>query len=378
MDPRFGGPQRRVLLVAEKLAHRGIETIVAVADGDRDTVCRMSKAGLSTIQLPLSRVRAAEPFTTGARWLVQVPGEVRCLVELIRRENVTIIHCNGLMHFQGSLAGRIAGSKVIWHMNDILLPRAVSRGLIRTVGRLAQRRVFSSRAVAQYCGISSINDEDILYPPVDAGLFNPNTVNAHQLRLLKQEMELDASLPTLVTVGHVNPLKGYKDLLAAVAWLDQHGHPVNCLIVGQILDSQIKYYQSLQQLVSTLNLGAFVRFAGARVDVPECLCLADVVVIPSHNEALGMAVLEAMAMARPVVATQVGGIPEAVRDGETGLLVAPCSPVELGSAVLSLLKEPKRAQKMGEAGRELVKTEFDVDRAVEKHERIYRTVASYS
>src|SRR5262249_3014847 len=119
------------------------------------------------------------------------------------------------------------------------------------------------------------------------------------------------------------------------------------------------YRAQLEQRVGELGLGERVTFLGHCRNVPELLRELDVVVCCSHVEPLGLCLLEAMACERPVVATRVGGIPEVVDDGKTGILVSPQSPEQLANAVQRLMDDPRLRQRMGLAGRERVIRLFD-------------------
>ena len=101
----------------------------------------------------------------------------------------------------------------------------------------------------------------------------------------------------------------------------------------------------------------------------------DVMVLPSLYEGMPLTAIEGSAMARPVVATDVDGTPEVVRDGQTGHLVPPANPAELARAIIALLRDPDGARRMGQAGRDWVLTRFDVDRHVEATADVYRSVA---
>jgi glycosyltransferase involved in cell wall biosynthesis len=118
--------------------------------------------------------------------------------------------------------------------------------------------------------------------------------------------------------------------------------------------------------VRRLGLDSAVRLLGPRVDVEQLLAASDLFVCPSvWDEALGFVNLEAMAAGLPVVATRMGGIPEAVRDGETGLLVPPRDAAALAAAVKSLLDDPGRREAMGRAGRRWVEQAFSIERTID-------------
>jgi len=130
----------------------------------------------------------------------------------------------------------------------------------------------------------------------------------------------------------------------------------------------------LKRLTSKLGIGLRVVFWGAREDVPECLAALDLFVLPSLNEGMGRVLLEAMAVGCPVVATRVGGIPDIVAHGTTGLLVPPQDDRALAEAILTLLRDRSRRAAYGEAARRHVNGRFDVDTMVRNIERLYDEV----
>ncbi len=117
--------------------------------------------------------------------------------------------------------------------------------------------------------------------------------------------------------------------------------------------------------------GAAVVFTGRREDVPAVTAALDVAVLPSYREAQGLVILEAMALARPVVATNVGGIPEMIEDGVTGLLVPPHDPEALADAICRVLLDHPFADMLGRAGHRLVHERFCVERMVAAIESVY-------
>lgn len=127
----------------------------------------------------------------------------------------------------------------------------------------------------------------------------------------------------------------------------------------------------LEALQSSLGLGDRVRFSGFHDDVQRVLAESDLFVLSSVSEGLALTVLEAMAAGLPVVATEVGGNPEIVANGETGLLVPARSPVKLATAIVELIRDPDRARRLGAAGRRRVEVEFDLRRVSSRYENLY-------
>jgi glycosyltransferase involved in cell wall biosynthesis len=123
-----------------------------------------------------------------------------------------------------------------------------------------------------------------------------------------------------------------------------------------------------------LGIERAVRFLGFRTDVTRIFAASDVVVLPSVAEAFGLVLGEAMVMQKAVVATRVGGIPEIVEDGVTGILVPPASPAALADAILSLLRDPERRTQLGEAGRRRVIETFRFETMMERYEALYEAL----
>ena len=128
---------------------------------------------------------------------------------------------------------------------------------------------------------------------------------------------------------------------------------------------------ALREQARSLAIDGHVRFLGFRHDVPELLALCDVFVLPSLSEGLSIAILEAMAAARPVVTTRVGGNPELVVQGETGILVEPTDAPGLAGAVTRLLTDPAEARRLGENGLSRVRSRFTIGAMVREYETIY-------
>ncbi len=165
------------------------------------------------------------------------------------------------------------------------------------------------------------------------------------------------------------PEKGYRHLLDGAALLERTKPGVHWILVG---DGELR--SELEAQARRLGLASHVHFTGWRDDVAELLTLADVFVLPSESEGFGRVLVEAMAMGCPVVATNVGGIPDIVLDGETGLLVEPANPVAFAHAVRTLLDEPTRAARLGAAGRARAESTFSLGAHVDAVERVYDEV----
>ena len=185
----------------------------------------------------------------------------------------------------------------------------------------------------------------------------------------RKELGIPVEGVVVGTVGRLVPVKGH-------AWLLQSAprilceYPQACFVF--IGDGPLS--NQLRLLADNLGVSASVLFLGVRRDVPECLATFDVFVLPSLNEGMGLALVEAMAMGLPVVASRVGGVPDIVTDGVNGVLVPACDEQALASAVLGLLRDPSQRKAFGESAIRSVNQRFDITSTVEAIENLYDAV----
>jgi glycosyltransferase involved in cell wall biosynthesis len=131
---------------------------------------------------------------------------------------------------------------------------------------------------------------------------------------------------------------------------------------------------NLERLSTRLQLDGQVRFLGRRDDIADLIQASDLVVLPSRLEGLGVTALEAMALGRPVVASHVGGLVEAIDDEHTGLLVPPEDPTSLAEAIARLIQDPALRRQLGDAGPQRIKAEFHPDEMADRYERLCFTI----
>jgi glycosyltransferase involved in cell wall biosynthesis len=172
-------------------------------------------------------------------------------------------------------------------------------------------------------------------------------------------------------VSRVTPLKGLETFITTAAILSDRYPRVRFVIAGEPAPGDGSYLESLQRLAVRLGVGDRVVFAGLCREVPALLAASTVVVMPSLNEALSNSLLEAMAAGVPTVATRVGGTPEAMTDGESGLLVPPGDVRALAIRIGQLLDDRQMAAALGRAARRVVEQRFSLPRMVAATEQLY-------
>ena len=333
---------------------RWAPSLVVPEDGDVAAMARELELPVHVIPLPTLR----RPSLAGAR-------SVTTLAGLVRATGAALIHANGsrAMAYAGA-AGRLASCPTLWHVRI-----ADSDGLLdRALCAMATLVVATSRGVARRFSWAAAKVR-VVPNGIDLERFAPRAPSV----TLRAALQLPPLAPLAVSVGRHVPEKGYRHLIDAAALLEQTKPGVHWVLVG---DGELR--TELEAQARRLDLASRVHFTGSRNDVADLLALADVFVLPSESEGFGRVLVEAMAMARAIVATNVGGIPDIVLDGETGVLVEPADPVALAQAVRGLLDDPARAARLAEAGRQRAESTFSLSAHVDGVERIYDEILGRS
>jgi glycosyltransferase involved in cell wall biosynthesis len=199
----------------------------------------------------------------------------------------------------------------------------------------------------------------------------PNGVDLSRFITTENPAELRRSLgvpddaPLIGVVSRLHRLKGIEDFLDAAALIAAKHPSARFVVVGQPspVDNHA-YLDGLVKRAQQLGIGERVVFTGLRTDVPAVLSTLDVSVMPSLNEALSNVLLESMAAGAPVVATDVGGTTEALRDGQNGLLIPPSQPAAMAAAIDRLLTDRVLARTLGQSARQAIADKFSLDRMV--------------
>jgi glycosyltransferase involved in cell wall biosynthesis len=194
---------------------------------------------------------------------------------------------------------------------------------------------------------------------------------------LKFEFKIKEDIPVVGIIGNITEWKGQMVVLQAIN-LIKHQYPnVKCLIVGPACKGSEIYKNELEKYVVDNNLGRNVFFTGFRKDVANILNIIDIFIHASTGpEPFSRAVLEAMATAKPIIATNSGGTPEQILDGITGKLVPMNEPEAMADAVIFYLSDMKRAKQFGENGRKRLTEMFSIKRMVKETENIYEELFS--
>jgi glycosyltransferase involved in cell wall biosynthesis len=292
----------------------------------------------------------------------------------LRRRRIQVVHTYGFYaNVFGLPAARLAQAPLIIasirDTGDHLT--ASRRWLQRLACRLADCVLVNAEAVRERLIADGFRADRVAV--IRNGINLDGFSSAQDRDRMRRTLGLPAFGPLVTVVSRLNPMKGIEHFLQAAERIAERLPEARFLVVGDSEPSagQTSYRASLEALAARLGLAGRVLFLGFRSDVADLLAASTVSVLPSLSEGLSNVLLESMAVGVPVVATRVGGNPEAVEHGVTGLLVAPGDASALAHAVTLLLEHPHLASYYGEAARQRVEERFSDEGMVHATEDFY-------
>ena len=342
---------------------RGLLNLVSSLDWNKynSLVCSFEKGPLASA----FETQGIEPIIMEKRYSCDLILLFK-LLRLIQEKRIHLIHCRLLF---ATIYGGICASLlripfvVSIHGKSIFeLKRGITS--LRMAERYARKIIAVSKSLKdELTEIFGLKPEKItvIHNGVDFNKYS-NCVSA----VSKTKLGIKSSDYVIGSVGTLRSVKGYEYLLLSVPKVLQIFPNTKFVIAG---DGPLK--EELQKLACELNIQHDVIFLGYRKDIPDVLSAFDIFVLPSLTEGSPNALLEAMASSKPVIATKVGGIPEIILDGTTGVLVPSKNSAKLSVAILDLLEDENKRIAMGNAGFERVKEHFSPEATARKYEQVY-------
>jgi glycosyltransferase involved in cell wall biosynthesis len=294
----------------------------------------------------------------------------------VRREQIQIVHAYGFYPNLFAIWPAPLGTKsvTIASVRDmgVFSDRHKLRSLSQAMAcRLADCIIANSNAVRQWLFKQGLERYDIQVIP--NGITMPAPRRNDEAARVRSELKIDPKCPLVAVVGRLVRTKGLEYFLEAAANIASRFPSVRFLIVGEA-NIEPPYRSELQERAKNLNLNGRLLFTGQRNDVPQIMREIDISVQPSLSESFSNSLLESMANGLPVIATNVGGNPEVVSDGENGVLVPPADSAALSRAIAQLLESPDLAQRLGQAARKKVAREYSLECLLRRTEDLYVTL----
>ena len=291
------------------------------------------------------------------------------LVRIIREEKIDLIHSHEfLMNTYCTAASIVTGCPIVAtvHGKGYYTEKWRRRAAYRFVGRCANRVVAVSENLKEFLVEKiRINPSDIsvIWNGVDVKNYFPS--DEEKTRRLKHELGLHGII--IGAIGNLYPVKGHIHLIRAARFIADQFDEASFVVIGKSTD----YQNTLLEEVERLCLTDRFRFLGFRDDIPQLMQMFDIFVLPSMEETLSIATLEALASSKPVVATRCGGPEEIITNGNNGFLVPPGNPEELADKILVLIKNPRLRREFGEEGLRSVREKFTSEAMFDNYKRLY-------
>jgi glycosyltransferase involved in cell wall biosynthesis len=362
----IGGAERDLLAVVQALNRARWDAQVA-CPSQGPLYESLRQAGISLHPLVLSPWR--KWFSLFVRWR----GVMR-LRELLKQLEPALVHVNDIWWVPHTIraVNHLSGRRIpiVTHVRQEIEPEKVSRYWLTRVDAV----IAISKQVEQALIAGGVASRLVrtIYSGLDLSKGGRTEDNYKAVRF-KLGVSSDAVL--LGTVANLFPRKGYDVMLRALPMILKAEPSTQYVIVGT---GEREYEQTLRKLSEELGITHCVHFYGFQDPVRPFLEAMDLYVHPARMEGFGIAVIEAMAAGKAVVATNTGGLPEVVDEGQTGLLVAPDNPEALSAAVVSLLRDKMRRNEMGACGAKSVRERFELKASVAAIEQLYDQIVTDS
>jgi glycosyltransferase involved in cell wall biosynthesis len=364
----------------------GYDVTAIVASVPGPLAGRLRAAGIRTIEFDfkLSKIEDVK----------HIPETVVRLARLLRRERFDVVQTH---LFASMVIGRLASwladvpVRVSMIAGPFHLDAPISRWIDGDTAWMDTLLIGCCRHIVQTYKDLGVKDDRLalVYYGPDETRFDPASTAPSKIR---EEYGWPEDTPLITQVAWFyhrvqdnrwsppltrgKSVKGHSDLIRATALILKEFPNAKVLLIGQgWRDTGIQLQEEMKALVRKLGLEESVIFTGFRPTIPDVLAASDVAVQPSLSEGCGGA-FEALLMERPTVGTRVGGIPDMVIDGETGVLVNPADPEDLARGILELLRDPERAKALGRAGRQHVLATATLSKTVADLDRLYRIYLS--
>lgn len=384
-DGRLAGPQVRILELSSLIRdmtnnqnktnnptktpnNSTISTTVITSNYENNIFIKLLKEKkIPFICLPLTRISV--DWKHLLKYVLFFPVEVLLLYLTLRKETFNVVHISGgSWQIKGVIAGKLSGCKVVWHLNDTKMPKIIKFIFFIVATFCADSFITAGRRAKKYYlethGFDDSKPIFVIQAPVNCNHFNPTKTTSDKYLVKFRGIKI-------LSVGNINPTKGFKHFLLMAAILNKNFEDLNFFIVGPNYKSQEKHFRELLKLKEKLGLSN-LSFYGPCADVRRVLKSADVYVCSSIAEASPISVWEAMAMKKGIVATNVGDIDNFISHGHNGFLVSPGNAAELAIYVGKLIENPDLRTLFGERVRKIAVEKLDVSIVARQHIEAYQ------
>lgn len=363
----LGGAEKLLLFMLEKIDKRKFEFIVAY-----HLPARLKEEDRTKVEEEFKKRGAkVELFKTSGKIDLAA---VKKLSHMIKEENIDIVHSHQpRVDFLGAIVSKITRTPIIITRHLPISDSYIGQVKIKIYqfvdSLITMKLADKICAVSKEIAIDLIDKENVskdkvvvVYNGIDRDKFKEKLLEG----VIRREFNLTKEIPLVGIIARLNPQKGHQYFLEAALEVLKEIPETKFLIVG---DGPLR--EEHKRLAVKLGVESKIIFTGYRTDVAQIISELDIIVLSSLAEGLPVVILEAMAMGKPVVSFKVGGIPEVIEDGRTGILVESKDTIALAKGIVRILKNKEEANKMGRLGKETIEKNFSLEAMIKKYEEIY-------
>lgn len=359
----FGGGQLSLLGILENLDRNIFQPLVVLPyEGDLSREIR--KMGIELYIIPFGTIKTMNIFVNML--------SIFRFYTLIKKEEINLVHTNALRPtFYAGIAAKIFGVPLIWHVRDLKATVWIDRFL----SYLTTYIIAVSEVVAKRFPRLKKHDRlSVIYNGIDTERFKPLPKDVQ----IMQELRIEPGAPVIGIVGYLEPRKGQEIFLMAASRILTKFPKAKFLLVGKDKARGGLYQIEYEDLAEKLGIKDRVVFTGYRKDILRIMSVIDIFVCPFKDEAFGKVVVEAMALARPVVAYRDGAFPEIVKHNKTGILIEPDNQDALVQSILRLLNNSQEVEQLGQEARKWVEQNCRFKITFQKIEKLFEEIISKS
>jgi glycosyltransferase involved in cell wall biosynthesis len=368
-DGRLGGPQIYIYRLIKALRGK-VKGIIVFPNEDSEEFKNLcDKSGIQYKTFWISRI--TKEWGIALRYIIFSPFEVIRLTFFFRKEKFNLIYVGGgSWQYKGVFAAKLAGIKVIWHLNDTSIP-LIFRILFSLISKYVDGFVFASERSRQYYGsyIKQKTTQYVIPAPVDTTVFDqPQKYTGDEVLIESWQGKI-----VIGVVANINPVKGLETLIRVAAILNQQFDNLVFAVVGPVFKNQKKYYAQLKDLCHK-QLVNNIYFVGGRSVICPLLNRFNIYVCCSRAESSPIAVWEAMSMGIAIVSTNVGDVPLYVRHNQNGFIVEVSDFKKMSNYISLLIKNKPLRLKIGRISRNIAVSQLDSSVCATRHIEAFTSI----
>lgn len=347
--------------------------VVQPAESRYSEIYKDLGATVETISMSIIRRDLSPKFVTG--YFLNFAPTIARFVKLIMRHKVDIVHTNTTQILGAGAGAKIRGLPSIYHVHSISIekPEWVIKPMTYWIDKTSDVLIANSRASKEVFVKRGFPEDKvrIIHNPIEIEKYD----SAHARDAARKELGIGDNEPLIGIVARIARVKSLELFIESAAIVLKSYPSARFAIVGGAHGEENELYlEELKALAQKLGIADKVIFVGRRDDIPRIVSAFDIGALTSRSEGFGLALVEFMAVGKPVVGTAVGGVLDIITDGVDGYLVPYGDANAIARAFLKLLSSPSRAREMGKMAKQKVETFFDARALAEKLQGIYLSV----